>query len=154
MSNHCNALYSTLSTGDENEIDEKEQALEISNLPSLPSGDMTPLELLSFIHKKQLKELYPNLRKGLHSPCDLGLSREELFKVKAHKDLAEGIDGITSGLVIISINQEIGTQLSYEDISTILRLKNPGSRSCADDEDMRLGSSPHSASEEIPASTW
>ena len=48
MSNHCNALYSTLSTGDENEIDEKEQALEISNLPSLPSGDMTPLELLSF----------------------------------------------------------------------------------------------------------
>ena len=85
-------------------------------MPGLPSGDMTPLELLSFIHKKQLKELYPNLRKGLHSPCDLGVSRKELFKVKAHKDLAEGIDGITSGLVIISINQEIGKQLSYEDI--------------------------------------
>ncbi|KAG0715476.1 hypothetical protein GWK47_011851 [Chionoecetes opilio] len=53
LSNQCDEFCSTLSTEDEKDIDGKELALEISNLPSLPSDDMTALQLLSYIHKKQ-----------------------------------------------------------------------------------------------------
>ncbi|XP_034078797.1 uncharacterized protein LOC117550471 [Gymnodraco acuticeps] len=52
LCNQCDKLCSTLSTGDGGDINGKELALEITNLPSLPTCEMTALELLSFIHKK------------------------------------------------------------------------------------------------------
>ena len=61
LSNQWDKLCSALSTGDGGEIDGKELAAEISKLPSLPSDDMTALELHTFIHKKHLKELLDEL---------------------------------------------------------------------------------------------
>ena len=121
LSNQCDKICSTLSTGDGGDIDGKELAA-ISTLPSLPSDDMTALELLSFIHKKHLKELYPNLWIALRIACTLPLtvaSAERSFSklklVKTYLRSSMGQDRLT-GLAIMSINHEIGKQLSYEDI--------------------------------------
>ncbi|KAG0724329.1 Zinc finger MYM-type protein 1 [Chionoecetes opilio] len=122
LSNQCDEFCSTLSTEDEKDIDGKELALEISNLPSLPSDDMTALQLLSYIHKKQLKELYPNLWIALRIVCTLPVtvaSAERSFsKLKLIKTYLRSSMGQNrlSGLSIISINQEIGKQLSYDEV--------------------------------------
>ncbi|XP_034082159.1 zinc finger MYM-type protein 1-like [Gymnodraco acuticeps] len=118
----CDKLCSTLSTGDGGDIDGKELALEITNLPSLPTCEMTALELLSFIHKKNLNELYPNLWIALRIVCTLPVtvaSAERSFSklklIKTYLRSCMGQDRLT-GLAIISINHEIGKQLSYDDI--------------------------------------
>lgn len=123
LCNQCDNLCSTLSTGDEGDIDGKELAVEIHNLLSLPSDDMTALQLLSFIDKKHLKELYPNLWIALRIACTLPVtvaSAERSFSklklIKTYLGSSMGQDCLT-GLAIISINYETGKQLSYADIS-------------------------------------
>lgn len=123
LCNQCDNLCSTLSTGDEGDIDGKELAVEIHNLLSLPSDDMTALQLLSFIHKKHLKELYPDLWIALRIACTLPVtvaSAERSFSklklIKTYLGSSMGQDCLT-GLAIISINYETGKQLSYADIS-------------------------------------
>ena len=71
LSNQCDNLCMTLGTGNESDTDGKELAVEVKNLPSLPSDGMTALELLTFIHKKNLEELYPNLWVALRIACTL-----------------------------------------------------------------------------------
>ncbi|XP_034069533.1 uncharacterized protein LOC117544522 [Gymnodraco acuticeps] len=122
LCNQCDKLCSTLSTGDGGDIDGKELALEITNLPSLPTCEMTALELLAFIHKKNLNELYPNLSIALRIACTLPVtvaSAERSFSklklIKTYLRSCMGQDRLT-GLAIISINHEIGKQLSYDDI--------------------------------------
>ena len=83
---------------------------------------MTALELLSFIHKRNLKELYPNLWIALRIACTLPVtvaSAERSFsKLKLIKTYLRSWMGQNhlTGLAIISINHEIGKQLSYDDI--------------------------------------
>ncbi|XP_034058243.1 zinc finger MYM-type protein 1-like [Gymnodraco acuticeps] len=122
LCNQCDKLCSTLSTGDGGDIDGKELALEITNLPSLPTCEMTALELLSFIHKKNLNELYPNLWIALRIACTLPVtvaaaerSFSKLKLIKTYLRSCMGQDRLT-GLAIISINHKIGKQLSYDDI--------------------------------------
>ena len=90
LSNQCDNLCMTLSTENEGDIDGKELAVEVENLPSLPSDDMTALELLTFIHKKTfggtVSQSVGCPENRLHSACDCGLSREELLKAEAHQD--------------------------------------------------------------------
>ncbi|XP_066959002.1 uncharacterized protein [Macrobrachium rosenbergii] len=74
LSNQCDNLCMTLSTENESDIDGKELAVEVKNLPRLPTGDMTALELLTFIHKKHLEELYPNLWVALRIACTLSVT--------------------------------------------------------------------------------
>lgn len=52
------------------------------NLPSLPSDDITALELLTFMHKQHFEELYPNLWVALVSEA----SGERSFS-EAHQHL-------------------------------------------------------------------
>ncbi|XP_076058472.1 uncharacterized protein LOC143035422 [Oratosquilla oratoria] len=59
LSNQCDNLSMTLSTGNVSDIDGKELAVEVKNLPSLPSDDMTALELLTFIHKNIWRNCIP-----------------------------------------------------------------------------------------------
>ncbi|KAG0729014.1 COP9 signalosome complex subunit 3 [Chionoecetes opilio] len=93
-----------------------------STLPSLPSGAITALQLLSYIHNKQLKELYPNLWITLRIVCTLPVtvaSAERSFsKLKLIKTYLRSSMGQNrlSGLSIISINQEIGKQLTYDEV--------------------------------------
>ncbi|XP_076049631.1 uncharacterized protein LOC143030365 [Oratosquilla oratoria] len=69
LSNQCD-LPMTLSNRNVSDIDGKDMAVEVENLPSLPSDDITALELLIFIHKKHLEELY-NLWVALKIACIL-----------------------------------------------------------------------------------
>ncbi|XP_034544579.1 zinc finger MYM-type protein 1-like [Notolabrus celidotus] len=122
LCNQCDNLCGTLSSGDESDIDGKELAVEVKNLPRLPSDDMTALELLTFIHKKHLEELYPNLWVALRIACTLPVtvaSAERSFSklklIKTYLRSSMGQDRLT-GLAIISINHETGKQLSYEEI--------------------------------------
>ncbi|KAF7655963.1 hypothetical protein LDENG_00047990 [Lucifuga dentata] len=61
VTTQCEALSGTLSFGAVHDVDGKELARELQNLPTLPSANMSALELLTFIQEKQLKEVYPNL---------------------------------------------------------------------------------------------
>ncbi|XP_066950844.1 uncharacterized protein [Macrobrachium rosenbergii] len=119
LNNQCDNLCMTLSTGNESDIDGKELAVEVNNLPRLSSDDMTALELLTFIHKKHLEELYPNLWVALRIACTLSVtvaSAERSFSklklIKTYLRSSMGQDRL-SGLAIISINHEV----SNEDIT-------------------------------------
>ncbi|XP_076047436.1 uncharacterized protein LOC143028971 [Oratosquilla oratoria] len=48
LSNQCDNLSMTLCTGNVSDTDEEELVVEVKSLPSLPSDDMTALELLTF----------------------------------------------------------------------------------------------------------
>ncbi|XP_066947130.1 uncharacterized protein [Macrobrachium rosenbergii] len=122
LSNHCETLCMTLSTGNKSDIDGKELAVEVKNLPRLHSDDMTALELLTFVHKKHLEELYPNLWVALRIACTLPVtvaSAERSFSklklIKTYLRSSMGHDRLT-GLAIIIISHEVGKQVSYEDI--------------------------------------
>lgn len=118
MCNQCDNLCRTLSSGDESDIDGKEMAVEVKNLPSLPCDDMTALKLLTIIHKKHLEELYLHLWVALGIACTLPgtvASAERSFSklkfIKTYLRSSMRQDRLT-GLAIISINHETGKQLS------------------------------------------
>ncbi|XP_064101016.1 uncharacterized protein LOC135211682 [Macrobrachium nipponense] len=123
LSNQCDNLCMTLGTGNESDIDGKELAVAVKNLSSLPSDDMTALKLLTFLHKKHLEELYPNLWVALRIACTLPVtvaaSAERSFSklklIKTNLKSSMGQDRLT-GLAIININHEVGKQVSFEDI--------------------------------------
>ena len=122
LSNQCDKLCKTLTSGNESDIDGKELAMEVKHLPSLPSDEMTALELLTFIHKKHLEELYPNLWVALRIACTLPVtvaSAERSFSklklIKTYLRSSMGQERL-SGLAIISINHEVGKDVLYEDI--------------------------------------
>ncbi|XP_066963500.1 uncharacterized protein [Macrobrachium rosenbergii] len=100
LSNQCDNLCMTLSTGNESDIDGKELAVEVKNFPRIPSDDMTALELVTFIHKKTflgtVSQSVGCPENRPHSACDCGLSREELLKAEAHQDLSKVFHGTGS----------------------------------------------------------
>ncbi|XP_076046741.1 zinc finger MYM-type protein 1-like [Oratosquilla oratoria] len=122
LNNRCDKLCKTLTSGNESDIAGKELAMEVKHLPSLPSDEMTALELLTFIHKKHFEELYPNLWVALRIACTLPVtvaSAERSFsKLKLIKTYIRSSMGQErlSGLAIISINHEVGKDVLYEDI--------------------------------------
>ncbi|XP_076058380.1 uncharacterized protein LOC143035322 [Oratosquilla oratoria] len=122
LSNQCDNFSMTLTTGNVSDIVEKKLAVEVKNLPNLPLDDMTAHELLTFIHKKHLEELYFNLWVTLRIACtlpvtvasaDRSFSKQKLIKTYLRSSM--GQDRLT-GLAIISINHEVGKQVSYEEI--------------------------------------
>ncbi|XP_071060220.1 zinc finger MYM-type protein 1-like [Pseudochaenichthys georgianus] len=61
LSKHCQTLSSALTHDGQPDIDGRELAAEMQNVPHLPSKKMTNMELLTFLHEKKLTEMYPNL---------------------------------------------------------------------------------------------
>ena len=55
-------------------MDGRELVQELKNFPDLPSKSMTLLELLTFIHDKELAEIYPNLWTALRIGLACGMS--------------------------------------------------------------------------------
>lgn len=107
----------------------KQLVEEVKNQPCSPLDDITVLELLTFIHKQPFEEFYPNLWVALWvaCTCDWGLRREEFLKAEAHQHLPKFIHrpGWPHGLTIISINHEMGKQLSlYFHLLMTLKVKN------------------------------
>ncbi|XP_071060272.1 zinc finger MYM-type protein 1-like isoform X2 [Pseudochaenichthys georgianus] len=116
------ALAHTLSHGGQSDLDGKELAQELEHLPDLPSKSMTTLELLKFIHTKQLTEIYPNLCIALRISATLpvtvasaerSFSKLKLLKTYLRSTMAQER---LSGLAVISINHEVGGQISYDDV--------------------------------------
>ncbi|XP_041852965.1 zinc finger MYM-type protein 1-like [Melanotaenia boesemani] len=122
LKKQCEELENTLRIGGEADIDGRELAMEIRNLPQLPTNRMSAFELLDFFHKKELTELYPNLWISLRIACTLpvtvasaerSFSKLKLIKTYLRSSMAQ--DRLT-GLAIISINHEVGKQVSYENV--------------------------------------
>ncbi|XP_055771271.1 uncharacterized protein LOC129847549 [Salvelinus fontinalis] len=61
LTEQCEALSVTLHYKKHSDLDGRELAQELKNLPDLPSKTMTLLELLILIHERKLSELYPHL---------------------------------------------------------------------------------------------
>lgn len=83
-------------------------AQELKNFPELPSKKMTALELLTFIHEKQLIEIYPNLWVALRGAVTLPVT-----VAGAEKSFFQAF---LSGLSVISINYDAFKKNSYDDI--------------------------------------
>lgn len=121
LGNQRDNFCRTFSSGGEGDIGGKEAAVEVKNLPSLPSDGMTALERLTFIHNKHLEQLYPDLWVALRIACTLlGLWPQRRGASQSWSPSSPdvrssmGQDRLT-GLAIISINPETGEQLSCED---------------------------------------
>lgn len=119
---HCELLGNTLTEGGETDLDWRELATEIQSLPNLPKTSMTTFELLTFIHQNELTGFYPNLWMALRIACTLpvtvasaerSFSELKLIKTYLRSSMSEEC---LSGLAVISINHQIGGQISYNDV--------------------------------------
>ncbi|QQP35294.1 Uncharacterized protein FKW44_023469, partial [Caligus rogercresseyi] len=85
-----------------------------------PSKSMTLVELLTFIHQKELAEIYPNLwtalRIALTLPVKVAEAERSFSKLKLIKNILElhNSQERLTGLAIISINHTIAQYISYE----------------------------------------
>ncbi|XP_034092482.1 uncharacterized protein LOC117559868 [Gymnodraco acuticeps] len=122
LTKQCQTLSNTLSSGGQSDIDGKELALELMNFPTLPSPTMTTLELLVFLERKNLREVYPNmwvaLRIAVTMPVTVASAERSFSKLKLIKTYLRStmVQERLSGLAIISINSDVSRQLSYEDV--------------------------------------
>ena len=60
LAEQCEALGTTLHFKGHSDLDSRELVQEIKNFPDLPSKTMSLLELITFMHDKDLSEIYPN----------------------------------------------------------------------------------------------
>jgi len=83
---HCEDIEKVLSKEGDSDISELEMAEEILNLPPEPSKN-TALELLKFLHQKQLQEIFPNLWIALRIAVTLPVTVEKFLNTEACKKL-------------------------------------------------------------------
>jgi len=92
-------------------LDGAELAREMQNFPSLPSKNMTNMELLTVLHEKKLAEIYPNmwvaLRISATLPVTVAAAERSFSKLKLIKTYLRStmMQERLSGLAIISINK-------------------------------------------------
>lgn len=111
LAEQCEALGTTLHFQGHSDLDSRELVQEIKNFPDLPSKTMSLLELITFMHDKDLLEIYPNVWTALtYSASHCGSSRE-----KSYLRSTMSQERLT-GLAVISVNHSIGEQISYDDI--------------------------------------
>lgn len=123
LRDQCELLGDTLPCGEEADLDWRELAMEMQqSLPDLPKAEMTAMELLIFIHHNELCELHPNLWIALRIVCTLpvtvasaeqSFSKLKLIKTYLRRSMAQEC---LSGLAIISIHHQVGSQLSYDEV--------------------------------------
>ncbi|GAA6088001.1 zinc finger MYM-type protein 1-like [Tachysurus ichikawai] len=100
----------------------RELALELTNLPELPSTKVTQLSILSFIHSQHLTEVFPNLwtalRIGLTLPVTVTGAERSFSKLKLIKTYLRSTMSQEHlvGLAILSINHETSEELKYDDV--------------------------------------
>ena len=122
LKGQCMQLEKTLTFNQDCDISGVDLANEIKTLPDLPSGNMTSLELLSFLCEKNLEEIYPNLwialRVAVTLPVTVASAERSFSKLKLIKSYLRSSmsQERLSGLAIMSINHDVGKQISYDDI--------------------------------------
>ncbi|KAK0150731.1 repressor of the inhibitor of the protein kinase [Merluccius polli] len=118
----CMEIEKTLTFNQDSDISGLDLAHEIENLPDLPSGNMTAFELLSFLCEKKLEDIYPNLwialRVTVTLPVTVASAERSFSKLKLIKTYLRSSmsQERLSGLSIMSINHDVGKDLSYDDI--------------------------------------
>ena len=122
LQKECETLQTTLHFKGHSDVDGRELVQVLKNFPDLPSKSMTLLELLTFIHEKELAEIYPNLwtalRIGLTLPVTVAEAERSFSKLKLIKTYLRSTmsQERLSGLAIISINHTVAQQISYDDV--------------------------------------
>ena len=122
LTEQCAALSSTLQYDGHSDLDGTQLAHELLYLPDMPSKKMTQLDLLQFIHEKELAEIYPNLwtalRVSLTLPVTVASAERSFSKLKLIKTYLRSTmsQERLSGLAVISINHQLANQISYDDI--------------------------------------
>lgn len=122
LADQCEALGTTLHFEGHSDLDSKELVQEIKNFPDLPSQTMSLFELITFMHDKDLSEIYPNfwtaLRIAMTLPVTVAQAERSFSKLKLIKSYLRSTmsQERLTGLAVISINHVIGEQISYDDI--------------------------------------
>ncbi|KAI7800882.1 transposase [Triplophysa rosa] len=122
LAEQCEALGTTLHFKGHSDLGSRELVQEIKNFPNLPSKTMSLLGLITFMHDKDLSEIYPNfwtaLRIALTLPVTVAQAERSFSKLKLIKSYLRSTmsQERLTGLAIISINHSIGEQMSYDDI--------------------------------------
>ncbi|KAI2661980.1 Zinc finger MYM-type protein 1 [Labeo rohita] len=122
LAEQCNALGTTLHFEGHSDLDSRELLQEIKNFPHLPSKTMSLLELITFMHDKDLSEIYPNfwtaLRIALTLPVTVAQAERSFSKLKLIKTYLRSTmsQERLTGLAVISINHSIGEHISYDAI--------------------------------------
>jgi len=122
LTEQCMNLNTTLNFKGQSDLDGRELAQELKNLPDLPSKNMSLFELLTFIHERDLSEIYPNLwtalRIGLSLPVTVAEADRSFSKLKLIKSYLRSTmsQERLTGLAMISINHKIAEQISYDDL--------------------------------------
>lgn len=122
LSTQCETLSAALTTNSDPDINGRELAQELTNLPQLPSPNMSLLDFLSFIHTQHLKEVYPNLwtalRIALTLPVTVASAERSFSKLKLIKTYLRSTmsQERLTGLAILSVNHKISERISYNDV--------------------------------------
>lgn len=122
LAERCKALGTTLHFKGHSDLDSRKLVQEIKNFPDLPSKTMSLLEPITFVHDKDLSEIYPNfwtaLRIALTLPVTVAQAERSFSKLKLIKSYLSSTmsQKRLTGLGVISINHSIGEQISYKDI--------------------------------------
>ncbi|KAL2102360.1 hypothetical protein ACEWY4_001528 [Coilia grayii] len=122
LADQCEALGTTLHFEGHSKLDSRALVQEIKNFPDLPSKTMSLLELITFVHDKDLSEIYPNfwtaLRIAITLPVTVAQAERSFSKLKLIKSYLRSTmsQERLTGLAVISINHVIGEQISYDDI--------------------------------------
>uniref|UniRef100_G3Q2L3 HAT C-terminal dimerisation domain-containing protein n=1 Tax=Gasterosteus aculeatus TaxID=69293 RepID=G3Q2L3_GASAC len=99
------------------DLDSRKLVQEIKNFPDLPSKTMSLFELITFVHDKDLSEIYPNfwtaLRIALTLPVTVAQAERSFSKLKLIKSYRSTMSQKRlTALGVISINHSIGEQIS------------------------------------------
>ncbi len=119
---YCQTLSTALSHDGQPDIDGRELASEMQNFPHLPSKNMTNIDLLTFLHKKKLTEIYPNmwiaLRISATLPVTVAAAERSFSKLKLIKNYLRSTiaQERLGGLSVIGINHVVSQLLYYNDI--------------------------------------
>uniref|UniRef100_G3NC68 HAT C-terminal dimerisation domain-containing protein n=1 Tax=Gasterosteus aculeatus TaxID=69293 RepID=G3NC68_GASAC len=122
LAERCKALGTTLHFKGHSDLDSRKLVQEIKKFPDLPSKTMSLLEPITFVHDKDLSEIYPNfwtaLRIALTLPVTVAQAERSFSKLKLIKSYLSSTmsQKRLTGLGVISINHSIGEQISYKDI--------------------------------------
>ena len=122
LTEKCEALSSMLHYEGHSDLDGRQLAHELKNLPDLPSKTITQLELLVFIHEKDLTEIYSNLwtalRISITLPVTVATAERSFSKLKLIKTYLRSTmsQERLSGLAVLSINHQLAEQISFDDI--------------------------------------
>lgn len=122
LAEQCEELGTTLHFEGHSDLDSGELVKEIKNFPDLPSTNMSLLDTITFMHDKDLSEIYPNfwtaLRIALTLPVTVAQAERSFSKLKLIKTYLRSTmsQERLTGLAVISVNHSLAEQISYDDV--------------------------------------